>query len=98
MDGNGICYPSYRALMDETGLSRQAIASNLKKLVADDWLEYETGDKALSQANTYFLNLEKLGFTTDTTVVPLPNRSKYVAVDGSEWECASDYWKSRHSS
>ncbi|ECX6397710.1 MULTISPECIES: helix-turn-helix domain-containing protein [Vibrio harveyi group] len=95
MDGHGVCYPSYRALMDETGLSRQAIATNLKKLVAAGWLEYETGDKSLSQANTYYLNLEKLGFTVDNTVVPLPSRSKYIAVDGSEWDCAADYWKHR---
>ncbi|TON43433.1 helix-turn-helix domain-containing protein, partial [Vibrio parahaemolyticus] len=61
MDGEGVCFPSYKALMEETGLSNKTIATTIKKLVDSGWITYEPGDKARSQSNTYHLNLERLG-------------------------------------
>lgn len=96
VDGDGVCYPSYKALMDETGLSRQSISTTIKKLAEAGWLSYESGDKSRNLANTYHLNLERLGLplVRQSDVVPI-NRHKYIATDGSLWDCAADYWKSR---
>ncbi len=97
VDGDGMCYPSYKALMDETGLSKQSISNNIKKLVSGGWLTYEQGDKTKSLSNTYHLNLERLGFEvqTESKIVPIDG---YIAPDGSKWPCVADYWKSRQTS
>lgn len=96
VDGDGVCYPSYKALMDETGLSNKTISTTIKKLVSGGWLTYDQGDKAKSLSNTYHLNLERLGFEvqvkTESKVVPIDG---FTAPDGSRWSCASDYWHSR---
>lgn len=92
VDGNGVCFPSYSALMDETGLSRQSIANTIKKLAESGWISYEQGDKSKSLANKYYLNLERLGLKTESKVVPIEG---FTAPDGSKWACAADYWKSR---
>ena len=97
VDGDGMCYPSYKALMDETGLSNKTISTTIKKLVSGGWLTYDQGDKAKSLSNTYHLNLERLGFEvqTESKIVPIDG---YVAPDGSKWPCVADYWKSRQNS
>lgn len=59
MDGNGYCYPSYKAIAEITGLSKNAISVNLKKLVEDGWLTYKQG--GVDSSNQYQLNLEKIG-------------------------------------
>ncbi|MDF4701937.1 helix-turn-helix domain-containing protein, partial [Vibrio parahaemolyticus] len=87
VDGDGVCFPSYSALMDETGLSRQSIANTIKKLSESGWLTYEPGDKSKSLANTYYLNLERLGLTTQSKIVPIEG---YIAQDGTKWSCAAD--------
>ncbi|MDF4294878.1 helix-turn-helix domain-containing protein, partial [Vibrio parahaemolyticus] len=92
VDGEGVCFPSYKALMEETGLSNKTIATTIKKLVDSGWITYEPGDKARSQSNTYHLNLERLGLTTQSKIVPIDG---YIAQDGTKWACAADYWKSR---
>ncbi len=94
VDGNGVCYPSYKALMDETGLSRQSIANTIKKLADSGWLTYTPGDKSKNLSNTYQLNLTRLGLEVESKIVPIEG---YIAPDGSKWSCAADYWKSKHN-
>lgn len=95
MDGDGVCYPSYTAIRETTGLTRNAIASNIKKLVDMGWITYEPGDKSKSQSNTYYLNLERLGLAVEPKIVPIDG---FIAPDGSKWACAADYWKSKQQS
>lgn len=96
VDGNGVCYPSYNTLIEETGLSRPTISSTIKKLVSSGWITYEQGDKSKNLSNTYHLDLERLGFEvqvkTESKVVPIEG---FIAPDGSRWSCPSDYWQSR---
>lgn len=94
MDGNGVCYPSYNSIHKTTGLTRNTIAANIKKLVTLGWLTYVPGDKSKSQANTYYLNLERLGLL-DSSLPSTP--CGFIAPDGSRWDCASDYWRARQS-
>ncbi|MEY0016959.1 helix-turn-helix domain-containing protein [Providencia rettgeri] len=63
MDGNGYCYPSYKAISEITGLSKNAISVNLKKLVEAGWLTYKQG--GVDSSNHYQLNLTKLGLIED---------------------------------
>lgn len=97
VDGDGTCFPSYNALIDETGLSRPTISSTIKKLVSAGWISYDKGDKSKGLSNTYYLNLERLGFEvqTESKIVPIDG---YIAPDGSKWACVADYWKSRQNS
>lgn len=91
VDGNGVCFPSYNTLQKYTKMSRHTLCKHIKSLSDLGWISYEPGDKAKGQSNTYELNLERLGFTTQTNVVPI--ESGFIASDGSKWACASDYWK-----
>ena len=59
MDGDGVCFPSYGAIIEETGLSRQSVSNTIKKLVERGMISYEKGDT--SKSNRYRLNLFKLG-------------------------------------
>lgn len=93
VDGNGICYPSYNTLQRYTKMSRHTLCKHIKSLADAGWISYETGDKSKSQSNTYALNLSRMGLTVESNVVPMQN--SYTAVDGSEWDCAASYWKSR---
>lgn len=93
VDGNGVCFPSYKALMDETGLSNKTISTTIKKLSDTGWLAYEPGDKSKSLANKYYLNLERLGFKIESKVVPIDG---FVAPDGTKWNCASEYWSHKN--
>ena len=94
VDGNGVCYPSYNTLQRYTKMSRHTLCKHIKSLNDSGWISYETGDKSKGQSNTYELNLERMGLTTEANVVPMQS-SRYIASDGSEWDCAADYWKSR---
>ena len=62
MDGRGVCYPSYNTLQRYTKMSRHTLCKHIKSLQLDGWITYEPGDKSKSMANTYYLNLERLGF------------------------------------
>lgn len=97
VDGNGVCYPSYNTLQRYTKMSRNTLCKHIQSLASSGWLSYDQGDKAKNLANTYYLNLQKMGLTTETNVVPIQN-SNYIAPDGSEWDCAANYWKSRQLS
>lgn len=93
VDGSGSCYPSYKELIKSTALSDRTISSNIKKLVDKGWITYEQGNKADQQANTYHLNLKRLGVEQEAPkVVPF---NGYIAADGSRWSCASEYFASR---
>lgn len=93
VDGNGVCFPSYNTLQKYTKMSRHTLCKHIKSLSDLGWISYQPGDKAKGQSNTYELNLGRLGFTTQTNVVPI--ESVFVASDGSKWDCAADYWKHR---
>ncbi|EGQ9211996.1 helix-turn-helix domain-containing protein [Vibrio parahaemolyticus] len=93
VDGNGVCFPSYNTLQKYTKMSRHTLCKHIKSLSDLGWISYQPGDKAKGQSNTYELNLERLGFTTQTNVVPI--ESGFIASDGSKWDCAADYWKHR---
>lgn len=71
MDGSGVCYPSYKKLMTATGMSDRTITRNLKDLVDGGWLTYEQGEGKTHTANTYHLNLDKLGLEKSPNVVPI---------------------------
>lgn len=91
VDGNGVCFPSYNTLQKYTKMSRHTLCKHIKSLSNLGWITYVPGDKSKGQSNTYELNLERLGFTTQTNVVPI--ESCFIASDGSKWDCAADYWK-----
>lgn len=61
MDKHGVCYPSYKTLMAQTKLSDKTITKNIASLASKGWLVYTKGDKTKQQANTYRLNLKKIG-------------------------------------
>ncbi|WP_139045458.1 helix-turn-helix domain-containing protein, partial [Vibrio parahaemolyticus] len=71
VDGNGVCYPSYNTLQPYTKMSRHTLCKHIKSLNDSGWIAYETGDKSKGQSNTYELNLERMGLTTETNVVPM---------------------------
>ena len=89
VDGDGVCYPSYNTLQLYTKMSRNTLCKHIQSLANSHWLAYEPGDKSKSLANTYYLNLERLGFKTESKVVPIEG---FTAPDGSKWDCASEYW------
>lgn len=93
VDGDGVCYPSYNVLQKYTKMSRHTLCKHVKSLSALGWISYTVGDKARGHSNTYSLNLERLGFSVESKIVPIS--SGFVAPDGSQWDCASDYWKTR---
>lgn len=95
VDGNGVCFPSYNTLQKYTKMSRHTLCKHIKSLSDLGWINYQTGDKSRGQSNTYELNLERIGFTTKANVVPI--EYGYLAPDGSKWDCATDYWKSRQN-
>lgn len=93
VDGDGVCFPSYNTLQRYTKMSRHTLCKHIKTLSELGWISYVTGDKSKGQSNTYSLNLERMGFVVESKVVPI--NSKFIAVDGSEWDCAADYWQSQ---
>ena len=68
IDGDGKCYPSYAKLLKYSKLSRNTLAKNIKSLSDAGWLSYDQGNACTQVSNTYYLNLEKIGFMP----VPLP--------------------------
>ncbi len=65
MNGDGFCYLSYNALIDETGLTRPTIAKTIKELAELDWLSFESGNSIKS--NYYQLDLKKLGLKDNSS-------------------------------
>jgi DNA-binding MarR family transcriptional regulator len=63
MNGDGSCFPSYGALIEETGLTRPTIAKTLKDLKNLDLISFKSGDS--TKSNRYQLNLEKIGLSTN---------------------------------
>ena len=93
VDGDGVCFPSYNTLQKYTKMSRHTLCKHIKSLSDAGWISYQQGDRSQGQSNTYELNLERIGFTTQSNVVPIEH--SYIAPDGSRWACAADYWKTR---
>lgn len=89
VDGSGTCYPSYNTLQKYTKMSRHTLCKHVKSLCDSDWISYTPGDKAKGLSNTYYLNLERLGFETELKIVPIEG---FTAPDGSRWSCPSEYW------
>ena len=90
MDGDGYCYPSYKAIGEITGLSKNAISTNLKKLVDAGWITYKQG--GVDSSNQYQLNLEKIGLIDKTpdNVKPIRGNEELKNIDGrymTEKEC-----------
>jgi DNA-binding MarR family transcriptional regulator len=94
INGDGVCFPTYNTLQRYTKMSRHTLCKHIKTLQISGWIKYEQGSKVKHQSNTYQLNLERLGITNEKTNV-IPISSKFIAQDGSEWDCSTDYWKSK---
>lgn len=92
----GSIFPSFKNLSEKTGMSIRAVQDNINKLVDKGFIDKISGGciNGFNTANTYQLNLERLGITNEkTNVIPISN--KFIAQDGSAWDCASDYWKNK---